>query len=84
MKKYGYTYTLSRRGDKALLYEITTGKHVIGYEVMKIVITRPKNIHGILIPARERFARERDFGITAWDFTWQHLALEKFKELEKN
>ena len=85
-KKHGYTYHLVERGKKTMIYEIRTGKTVVGYEVFKIKISRPKNIKGKLIPAHERFPREEDFGSggIAWDITWYDKAFEKFKELEKS
>ena len=82
LMKNTYTYVLYRRGIKALIYEQRVSKKIIAYEVFKKIISPEKNIKGKILPPREKFPSNEDFGFTAWSCKTKQRASEKFHELE--
>ena len=83
LKKNSFGYVLCRRGSHTMIYEQRDEGKTVGYEVFKIIIDPPKDILGKTIPARERFPKDSDFGISAWACSTLEKALERFAKLEK-
>jgi hypothetical protein len=82
INKNGYKYVQVCRGKRSCVYEQRVGKKIFSYEVFEIVIMQEKEIMGKVIPKRERFPRDEDFGYTAWVYPTLERAMQKFKELE--
>ena len=82
VRKNGFAYTLVCRGGRSCLYAQHVTPEMICFEVFIIRINKVKSIKGNIIPEKERFPSDEDFGKTAWSFSNYDSALAKFNELE--
>lgn len=83
VRKNGYTYNLIERNDFKAIYSqhLVCGK-VIGHEVFKIQIGKESELFGKLIPEREKFPSDNDFGVTAWSVGVDlNKALSRYNQL---
>lgn len=83
LRKNGFTYVLHRRGNQSFIYEQRVRKKTIAYEVFVHQITPAKNILGKILPSKEKFPANEDFGLTAWTYRTLEQAMKKFNDLEK-
>lgn len=78
-KQYnGYNYTQVVRNGKAAIYEQTVGANCQYYEVFAIKNLPEKVIKDTIIPEREQWPKDEDFGYTAWTMRSVDKALIKF------
>lgn len=82
LTKNKFLYTQLDRTDKVAIYE---QKHpeagVVSYEVFKIRIAKESVMFDTVIPLREKFPSDTDFGVTAWSIKDKERAFKRFKEL---
>lgn len=84
IRKNGFDYRLLERGQKAFIYEQWDDEDnfVVSYEVFRKRVDKEKLVFGELLPLREVFPGNADFGVWAWSITNKERAYEKFNELE--
>jgi len=82
IRKNGFNYTLVSRGRTSCLYAQTVTKNLKYYEVFIIRVAPEKNINGTIIPSKEVFPRNEDFGKYAWSLRTLAKAMDKFFEIE--
>jgi len=82
LTRNGFTYTLVLRGKRSCIYEQSSRANIISYEVFIIRIMPECEIFGKIIPEREVFPGNEDFGYRAWSIRDYEKAMLKFKELE--
>jgi hypothetical protein len=84
IRKNGYIYNLEKRGEKAMIYKQTCAEegYVVGYEVFKRKIDKPKIVFGIELGEREIFPGNEDFGKWAWAVRTLERAEERFQNIE--
>jgi hypothetical protein len=82
LRKNGFNYTqVLRDGNKAIYAQSVTPK-LTYFEVM-IIKSRPEEvIKGKILPEREVFPGNEDFGYTAWTCMTLERAMEKYNLLE--
>jgi len=80
---------LIKRCAPAVIYELSSGEYIYGYEVHK-VRKKParivKFVDGRVVeyPEREVLASNEEFGRYAWSYTKLENALRKYDELKKD
>ena len=88
IRKNGYNYTLTHRGDRACVFCQEVSPTVTYYEVSLIRKKRERVFildHVVkLFPAKEVFPANEDFGQTAWTYNEYKEAVAKFNELENH
>lgn len=84
IKKNGFTYTLTKRGNKALLYQQHITESLFSYEVFVIKVRQERAFNGQTFPAKEQFPHNEAFGKWAWTFRNLEDAEQKFMELENS
>lgn len=77
----GYNYTQRLRNGYAAIYEQTVASDCKYYEVFAIIRLPEKVIKGKLLPEREKWPKDEDFGYTAWTKRTLDEAIEKFAEI---
>ena len=84
INKNSYVYNLIQRGEKAMIYEqIEPEEHfIVGYEVFRRKIDKPKVIFGVELGEREVFPGNEDFGKWAWSISDKGRALDRFAQIE--
>ena len=84
IKRKGFFYELEKRGTKALIYRQIDDEYniIVGYEVFKIKVDKPKVVFGIQLNEREVFPANEDFGKWAWACSSRERAEQKFQYLE--
>ncbi|MFC2119194.1 hypothetical protein ACFLSY_11180 [Bacteroidota bacterium] len=82
LRKSGFSYTLILRGKRSLIYEQRVTPNTSYFEVFIIRIKPEVEIFGKIIPEREVFPGNEDFGYGAWSIRDYKNALLKFKKLE--
>ncbi|MFC2119325.1 hypothetical protein ACFLSY_11855, partial [Bacteroidota bacterium] len=80
--KNGFSYTLVLRGKRSLIYEQTVTPNTSYFEVFIIKVKPEEEVFGKIIPEREVFPGNEDFGYGAWSIRDYKKAILKFKELE--
>jgi len=83
IRKNGFTYTLVSRGRRACLYKQRVTEKIHYYEVFILRLGQEKNIFGKILPSKEIFPRNEDFGKFAWSFRTITEAKKKFYRLER-
>jgi Iap family predicted aminopeptidase len=83
LRKNSYNYSLVLRGLRSFIFrqDVTPNKHY--YEVFRKRVRSANCINGKIIPAREVFPGNEDFGKWAWSCFTYEQALKRFKEIEK-
>jgi hypothetical protein len=86
INKNSYVYNLILRGEKAIIYEQIEPEEnvIVGYEVFRRKIDKPKVVFGVELGEREVFPGNEDFGKWAWSITDKERALDRFKNLENS
>lgn len=84
IKRKGFFYELEKRGTKTLIYRQIDDEDniIVGYEVFKIKVDKPKVVFGIQLNEREVFPANEDFGKWAWSCSSRERAERKFQYLE--
>ena len=84
IRKNGYDYILLERGEKAFIYEQwdDEDKFIVAYEVFRLKISKAKEVFGDIMPEREVFPGNEDFGVWAWSYSNLEKAYEKYYRLE--
>jgi hypothetical protein len=84
IKRKGFFYELEKRGTKTLIYRQIDDEDniIVGYEVFKIKVDKPKVVFGIQLNEREVFPANEDFGKWAWSCSTRERAEQKFQYLE--
>ena len=84
LTKNGYYYKQIKKGNKSAIYEQTCEEspNPIAYEVFRIKIDKEKVVFGQLLPEKEIFPGNEDFGKWAWTFHNPEQALLRFEVLE--
>ena len=84
LTKNGYYYKQIKKGNKSAIYEQTCDEspNPIAYEVFRIKIDKEKVVFGQLLPEKEIFPGNEDFGKWAWSFCGIEKALSRFELLE--
>lgn len=84
IRKNGYEYRLVERGEKAFIYEQWDDEDnfTVAYEVFRLKIAKSKEVFGDIMPEREVFPGNEDFGVWAWSFSTKERAYEKYNRLE--
>lgn len=84
LRKNGFDYKLVKKGEKAYIYEQWDDeeKFTVAYEVFKIKIEKEKLVFGDLMPEREIFPGNEDFGTWAWTYPSLEKAEERFQQVE--
>lgn len=79
----GHIYQqLDRTNNTAIYSQHTKDGQLAGHEVFIIKIGKETEINGKLIPERELFPKNEDFGKTAWSVGIDEThALKRFKEI---
>ena len=83
IRKNGINYTLIQKGMRTAIYKQTDTKEPECYEVFVLRFAPEKNINGKILPERERFPSNEDFGKFAWTYRTLTEAIKRFSELEK-
>lgn len=83
LRKNGYDYTIVCRGKKSVIYRQGMGENLIAFEVFLIHIRPEKNIKGKILPVKEKFPSNEDFGYSSWTYWTLEQAMEKFNEIER-
>lgn len=85
IRKNGFDYRLIKKGDKAYIYEQWDDEFefVVAYEVFKIKIEKEKLVFGDLMPEREVFPGNEDFGKWAWTYGTLEKAEERYEHIER-
>lgn len=82
IKTNGHIYRLLKRDERKAIYEQhTKDKKLVSYEVFKIRIGKEKKLNDTVIPERELFPRDKDFGVTAFSISKLNDALSKYNKL---
>jgi hypothetical protein len=81
LEKNGFTYTQVLRTGKVFIYRQGVAENLNYFEVFTIKIKLQKLFKGKLIPEREVFPCDEDFGKTAWSYRTSEKAEGKFKNL---
>jgi hypothetical protein len=79
---HGYDYALVCRGVKYSLYEQLFEEKIVGYEVTLIKIQKETVLYGKIIKKHERWAKDGDFGKTAFSYFTIKDAMKKYNKLE--
>lgn len=84
IKKNGFIYKLKKRGEKSVIYEQFDPELniVVGWEVFRIKVDKPKIVFGVQLGEREIFPGNEDFGKWAWACSKYHMAEKRFDDLE--
>jgi len=82
LRKNGFLYTLVQRGRRSCIYRQDVSPGISNYEVFQLKIRPLWKIKGKVIPAREVFPSDGDFGIWAWSHRSREKAMQKYVELE--
>ncbi len=84
INKNSYIYNLIRRGEKAMIYEQIDPEenYIVGYEVFRRKIDKPKVVFGVELGQREVFPGNEDFGKWAWSILDKVRALDRFNQIE--
>lgn len=82
LRKNGFIYTQVYRGTRSCIYEQRVGQILIAFEVFIIRERSERSILGKIIPAKEIFPSNEDFGKTAWTYWTLEQAMKKFNESE--
>lgn len=84
IKKNGFVYKLNKRGKKSVIYEQFDPELdiVVGWEVFRIKVDKPKIVFGVQLGEREIFPGNEDFGKWAWACSRYHMAEKRFDDLE--
>lgn len=85
VNKNGFVYNLIKRNDfKAIYSQHTIDGKLIGHEVFRIQIGKEAELFGKLIPEREKFPADNDFGVTAWSIGADlDKAMERYEGLKR-
>lgn len=83
LRKNRYDYRLVQRTPQKAIYEQSYDQIITGYEVFKIRVQRARfSQHiGRLIPEKERFPCDEDFGRIAWSHKSLESALIRYNNL---
>ena len=83
LRKNGFEYTqILREGRKAIYRQHNTAT-IAQYQVF-LIKTRPEvSLKGKIIPSRECFPGNEEFGNTAWSFKPFKKAMDKFNSIPK-
>ena len=84
IRKNGFIYRLEKRGEKAMVYRQICPEEgdIIGYEVFKIKVDKPKVVFGIQLNEREIFPGNEDFGKWAWSSRYKDRSEQIFERIE--
>ena len=82
LRKNGFAYTQLLRGRKSAIYRQEVTPEVSYFEVFLIRSKPERSILGKIIPAKEVFPADEDFGSTAWSCRTYENALKRFNDLE--
>ena len=82
LKKNGFTYSQVLRKGNLCIYEQRVTEILNSYEVFIIKIKSVKILQGKIIPERESFHSNEDFGKTAWSCSNYNAAQKKFQALK--
>ena len=80
--KNGFDYTLVNRDANRAIYKQHVTEDCQYFEVFKIKKKKAETFKGKLIPEREVFPSDEDFGKTAWSYKMYEKALLKFNSLK--
>lgn len=83
IRKNGFDYVQVLRGKRSCIYEQKVTSKISYYEVFLIVVKPEKIIFGKILPDREVFPKNEDFGLAAWSYRTLMMAKKKFDELEQ-
>jgi hypothetical protein len=84
IRKNGYDYRLLERGERSFIYEQWDDEDnfIVAYEVFRLKISKAKEVFGDIMPEREVFPGNEDFGVWAWSYRNLEKAYEKYTRLE--
>ena len=84
IRKNGFIYRLEERGEKAMVYRQICPEEgdIVGYEVFKIKVDKPKVVFGIQLNEREIFPGNEDFGKWAWAARFKDRSEQIFERIE--
>jgi hypothetical protein len=84
IRKNGFDYLLIKKGEKAYIYKQWDDEvdFTVAYEVFKIKIDKEKEVFGDIMPEREVFPGNEDFGKWAWTYPSLEKAEVRFQRLE--
>jgi hypothetical protein len=84
IRKNGYEYRLVAKGEKAFIYEQWDDEDnfTVAYEVFRLKVSKAKEVFGDIMPEREVFPGNGDFGVWAWTYRNLEKAYEKYNQLE--
>jgi len=84
IRKNGFGYRLLVRGERAFIYEQWDDEDnfIVSYEVFTRRVDKEKEVFGELLPEREVFPGNADFGVWAWSIRNLEKAYEKYYTLE--
>jgi hypothetical protein len=78
----GFTYTRELREGRLCLYEQTVGGICKYYEVFIPRIRKETIFHGTVVPEKEVFPGDEDFGVTAWSCRTLNDVMIRFNKLK--
>ena len=82
LRKNGFEYRFRQKGRRSYIYAQRGTNSDEAYEVFLIRYREERIINGKILPAKERFPSNEDFGRFAWTYrTWEE-AWNKFCDLE--
>lgn len=84
IRKNGYDYRLLKKGERAFIYEQWDDEDhfIVAYEVFRLKISKAKEVFGEIMPEREVFPGNEDFGVWAWSYRNLEKSYEKYNRLE--
>ena len=82
LRKNGFTYTLVLRKRRSCIYEQEVTENLSYFEVFTIKIKPVMMFKGKIIPEREVFPSNADFGKTAWSCRTLEDAMKRFIKME--
>ena len=83
LRKNGFTYTLVLREGQSCIYEQSVAEKTAYYEVFIVQVRPQETIKGKMLPNREVFPGNEDFGVTAWSCRTLDDAMKRFEKLKK-
>ena len=83
IKKNGFVYFLIHRTKNVAIYVRYDNNIMAGFEVFEIVRKKENRFKDVVIPEREKFPSNNDFGEKAFSVTSLHRAIKRGFELEK-
>jgi hypothetical protein len=82
LRFHGFDYIQVCRGERSAVYHQTYDGKTVGYEVFILQKEPATTLYGKFYPSHERWARDRDWGKTAWSCFTLEEAMLKYNRIK--